>query len=77
MEIYNPTAARENLYGLIEGVNKSREPIAITGKKGDAVLLSRKDYQDMEETIFLLNAGMGPVLRDALREEATTDKLEW
>ena len=35
--------ARKNLFPLIEQVNENREPIEITSKRGDAVLMSRAD----------------------------------
>ena len=46
--------ARKNLFPLIERVNDDRIPIAITSRRGDAVLLSRADYDALEETAQLL-----------------------
>ena len=46
--------ARKNLFPLIEQVNNDRRPIEITSKRGDAVLLSRADYDALTETAFLL-----------------------
>lgn len=46
--------ARRNLFPLIEQVNNDRQPIEITSKRGDAVLISRADYDALEETAFLL-----------------------
>lgn len=46
--------ARKNLFPLIEQVNADRKPIEITSKRGDAVLLSRADYDALTETAFLL-----------------------
>jgi antitoxin YefM len=48
--------ARKNLFPLIEKVNDDREPIEITSKRGDAVLLSRADYEALTETAWLLRA---------------------
>ena len=42
--------ARKNLFPLIEKVNDDRTPIEITSRRGDAVLLSRDDYEALEET---------------------------
>jgi len=41
---------------LIEQVNNDRQPIEITSKRGDAVLMSRADYEALEETAYLLRA---------------------
>jgi antitoxin YefM len=46
--------ARKNLFPLIEQVNTDRTPIEITSRRGDAVLLSRPDYDALEETAHLL-----------------------
>ncbi len=46
--------ARRYLLPLIERVNDDREPIEITSKRGDAVLMSRADYDALTETAYLL-----------------------
>jgi antitoxin YefM len=48
--------ARRNLFPLIEQVNDNRNPIEITSKRGDAVLMSGDDYRAMQETTHLLRA---------------------
>ena len=46
--------ARKNLFPLIERVNNDRQPVEITSKGGDAVLMSRADFDALSETAFLL-----------------------
>jgi antitoxin YefM len=46
--------ARKQLFPLIEKVNDDRQPVEITSKRGDAVLLSRADYDALQETAYLL-----------------------
>lgn len=48
--------ARKNLILLIEQVNDDRMPIEITSRRGDAVLMSRADYEAVEETAHLLRS---------------------
>ena len=48
--------ARKNLFSLIEQVNDDRTPIEITSRRGDAVLLSRADYDALEDNAHLLRA---------------------
>lgn len=48
--------ARKNLFPLIEQVNDDRTPIEITSRRGDAVLMSRADYEALEETAHLLRS---------------------
>ncbi|MGI8493573.1 MAG: type II toxin-antitoxin system Phd/YefM family antitoxin [Acidimicrobiales bacterium] len=46
--------ARKQLFPLIEKVNDDRQAIEITSKRGDAVLLSKADYEALSETAWLL-----------------------
>ena len=48
--------ARKNLFPLIQQVNDDRTPIEITSRRGNAVLMSRADYDALEETAHLLRA---------------------
>ena len=44
------------LEATFEKVNEDRTPIEITSRRGDAVLLSRADYDALEETAHLLRS---------------------
>lgn len=48
--------ARKNLFPLIEQVNNDRTALEINSRRGDAVLLSREDYEALEETAHLLRS---------------------
>lgn len=48
------TEARKNLFPLIQQVNEDRAPVEITSRNGDAVLMSRADYDALEATAHLL-----------------------
>lgn len=48
--------ARKNLFSLIEQVNNDRVPVEINSRRGDAVLISRDDYEALEETAHLLRS---------------------
>ncbi|GAC1388618.1 MAG: type II toxin-antitoxin system prevent-host-death family antitoxin [Acidimicrobiales bacterium] len=48
--------ARKNLFGLIEQVNEDRTPVEITSRRGDAVLISRDEFDALEETAQLLRS---------------------
>lgn len=80
MTTLNSTEARTNLYGLISQVNESHEPITITGKKGNAVLLSESDWQSINETLFLLSVpGMRESISDGLKTPSSecSEQLDW
>lgn len=48
--------ARKNLFPLIEQVNEDRTAVEITSRRGDAVLMSRDEYEALQETAHLLRA---------------------
>ena len=74
------TEARTKLYHLIDQTSSTHEPILITGKRGNAVLISEDDWRSMQETIYLLNI---PGMRDSIREGMATpleecgEELDW
>src|SRR6266852_2839779 len=63
------TEARANLYRLIEEATSSHEPIQITGKRGNAVLISEEDWRAIRETIYLLSI---PEMRESIRKGLKT-----
>jgi len=48
--------ARQRLFPLIEQVNVDHEPVRITSRAGDAVLMSAADYDSWQETVYLLRS---------------------
>ncbi|MFC6161174.1 type II toxin-antitoxin system Phd/YefM family antitoxin [Kribbella sp. NPDC058693] len=52
----NASAARRDLFPLIEQVNDDHTPVEITSKAGNAVLMSLDDYTALEETAYLLRS---------------------
>jgi len=69
MTSISATNARAKLYRLIEALQKNNAPILITGKRGNAVLVSEEDWRSIEETLYLLSIpGMRNSLRKGMRE---------
>lgn len=63
------TTARSQLYYLIEHLQGGEAPVLITGKKGNAVLVSEQDWRAIEETLFLASIpGMSASIRRGMRE---------
>lgn len=65
MESINITKARQNLYKLVRETNESHNPVHITGKDGNAVLVSEDDWKSIEETLYLHSV---PGLVEAIKE---------
>jgi PHD/YefM family antitoxin component YafN of YafNO toxin-antitoxin module len=45
MKTINATRARTSIYKLIDDANESNEPIQITGKRGNAVIISEDNWR--------------------------------
>jgi prevent-host-death family protein len=74
------TEARANLYRLIDLAAESNQPIIIAGKRNSAVLVSERDWQAIQETMFLLSI---PRIRKSIRGakkvplSKSAKKLNW
>ncbi len=80
MTTLNATEARSKLYSLIDEATDTHEPIIITGKRGNAVLVSEEDWKSIKETLFLLSIpGMRESIREGMDEELDecSEELDW
>jgi prevent-host-death family protein len=74
------TDARSQLYRLLDEVAQSHEPVLITGKRANAVLIAEEDWRAIQETMFLLSI---PGLRESIVEGLQTPlddcaaEVEW
>lgn len=80
MTTLNVTEARANLYKLIDDTTASHEPVVITGKRGNAVLLSEDDWNAINETLHLLSVpGMRESILEGMQEsiDGAATELNW
>ncbi len=73
MNIINATEARAKLYTLIDETAESHQPVIITGKRGNAVLVSEEDWNALSETLYLLSV---PGMRESIKEGMEQDLSE-
>ena len=73
MTTVSTTEARKDLYRLVDQVQDTHEPIQITGKRGNAVLVSEADWQALQETLFLVSI---PGMRESILEGMATPPHE-
>jgi prevent-host-death family protein len=80
MTTLSASEARSNLYRLIDETAASHDPVLITGKRHNAVLLAEEDWSAIQETLFLLSL---PGMRESVREgmatpvEQCATELDW
>ena len=69
MTTIKATEARANLYKLLDQAGESHEPIQITGKRSNAILISEEDWRSIQETLYLLSI---PGMRESIRKGLKT-----
>ena len=80
MTSMSATEARKQLYKLLDDVAASHEPIEITGRRSNAVLVSEDDWRAVQETLHLLSI---PGMRESILQGMATpveelgEKLDW
>ena len=78
----NVTNFRKSIYSMLENAIKYNEPINISTKNGNAVVLSEDDYNSLMETIYISTI---PGLKEEIirrgnssdEEFVSEDEVEW
>ena len=69
MTTLTASKARAKLYRLMDQVAVSHDPVEITGKRHNAVLMSDEDWWAIQETLYLLSI---PGMRESIRKGLAT-----
>ncbi len=80
MTTFTTSEARANLYRLMDQAAESHQPIVISGKRNNAVLISEEDWAAIQETLFLLSVpGMRESIRAGIAEpiDSCASELDW
>jgi len=78
----NITNFRKSIYTMLENTIKYNEPINISTKNGNAVVLSEEDYNNLMETLYISSI---PGLKEEIIDRASSteedfvgeDEVEW
>ena len=68
------TNARRDIFNIIEQTIVNSEPIQITSKKGDVVMISLEDWSAIQETLYLLSM---PGIRESILEADKVPLDKW
>ena len=80
MTVITATEARKLLYRLLDQVSESHEPIQISGRRSNAVLVAEEDWRAVQETLYLLSV---PQMRESIVDglaipvEECDEELDW
>ena len=78
----NITSFRKDIYQMLENTIKYNEPINISTKNGNAIVLSEEDYNSLIETVYITSV---PELKDkilkgakeSIEECVDEEEVEW
>ena len=77
MATTNVTELRKNLFSTLDSVIKYNEPVQVTTKNGNAVLLSEEDYNALQETVYLMSQrGLVSKIKEGEKEK-TSEMLKF
>ncbi len=65
----NVSNFRKNIFGILEQTVKYNEPVNVSTKEGNAIILSEEDYNGLIETLYLSS---NPRVRDEIIEGLNT-----
>jgi antitoxin YefM len=71
---------RANIYNVMDETALTYEPILITGKRNNAVLLSEEDWKAIEETLYLNSIpNMVSSIKDLMNKDDSefSETIEW
>lgn len=80
MKTLSATQARKDIYRLLDEASDTHEPIQITGKRSNAILISENDWRSIQETLYLTSIpGMAESIKEGLDTpvEETDENLDW
>ena len=78
----NITNFRKNIFGMLEQPIKFNEPVNISTKDGNAIVISEEDYNGLMETLYLSSI---PAMKEKIVEGLKTpldeclpeDEVQW
>lgn len=80
--VYTPTNARKNFFGLLKQAATEKQAITIQQKDPnlDAVIVNKKDWVSIQETLYLHNTGTLDKVLERERDDSgftSVDELDW
>ena len=79
-KVMSVSQVRADIYNVMDETAQSHEPVLITGKRNNVVMLSQEDWNAIQETLYLTSI---PNMRESIIEGLNTPveecdtELEW
>ena len=79
-KVMSASQARANIYKLIDETAQNHEPVLITGKRNNVVMLSQEDWNAIEETLYLNSIPkLAKSIQDSMNasDDEYSENIEW
>jgi len=79
-KVMTVSQARTNIYKIMDETAQTHQPIMITGKRNNVVMLSEEDWNAIEETLYLNSiSGMASSIKEAMDSPNSefSEDIEW
>ena len=79
-KVMTVSQARTNIYKIMDETAQTHQPIMITGKRNNVVMISEEDWNAIEETLYLNSIpGMASSIKEAMDAPNSefSEDIEW
>ncbi|MCK5294543.1 MAG: type II toxin-antitoxin system Phd/YefM family antitoxin [Arcobacteraceae bacterium] len=79
-KIMSVSQVRADIYNVMDETAQTHEPVLITGKRNNVVMLSQEDWNAIEETLYLNNIpNMVSSIQDSMNAQDSefSETVEW
>ncbi len=79
-KVMTVSQARTNIYKIMDETSQTHQPIMITGKRNNVVMISEEDWNAIEETLYLNSiTGMADSIKEAMDapDSEFSEDIEW
>jgi prevent-host-death family protein len=73
-KVMSVSQVRADIYNVMDETAQTHEPILITGKRNNVVMLSQEDWNAIEETLYLNSI---PNMASSIQESMSADDSEF
>jgi len=73
-KVMSVSQVRADIYNVMDETAQSHEPVLITGKRNNVVMLSQEDWNAIEETLYLNST---PNMASSIQESMNSDDSEF
>jgi len=79
-KVMTVSQVRADIYNIMDETALTHEPILITGKRSNAVMLSQEDWNAIQETLYLSSIpNMASSIKESMNapDSEFTEDIEW